>query len=308
MGTTRIKVIDLSTGDNQLKTSRKRAERGVSPDEIKKAAHIKVKKPADSQLLEESASQAENAEIPEGQIIPSKIVEVDDTNQVLKEENKASPRKKAKSHSKKYREAQLKIDKSKFYPVADAVEMIKQVSISKFGGSIDAHFVLTSQIKGKLALPHPPSVKSKKILIFAKNAKGSENIIKADDGTIDQIKEGKLTAGKDFQAVFATADFMPKLAGIAKILGPKGLMPNPKSGTVIEDPSKVSESDQTAQTEYKTELKAPILHITIGKISQKESDISANLEKLITQITPQKIKKAYLAPTMGPSIKLQIKN
>jgi large subunit ribosomal protein L1 len=306
MGTTRIKVIDLSTGDNQLKTSRKRAERGLSPDKIKKVAHIKAKKPAESQLLEESASQVENTEIKGGQIAPLEKVEVDDTIEDINEEKKASPRKKTKSHSKKYREAQIKIDKSKFYNVADAVEMVKQVSISKFGGSVEAHFVLTSQIKGKLALPHPPSIKTKKILIFAKNAKGSENIIAGDDGTVDQIKEGKLTAGKDFQAVFATADFMPKLAGIATILGPKGLMPNPKNGTVIEDPAKVSESDQTAQTEYKTEPKAPILHITIGKISQKESEISANLEKLITQITPQKIKKAYLAPTMGPSVKLQI--
>jgi hypothetical protein len=98
MGTTRIKVIDLSTGDNQLKTSRKRAERGLSPDKIKKVAHIKAKKPAESQLLEESASQVENTEIKGGQIAPLEKVEVDDTIEDINEEKKASPRKKAKSN------------------------------------------------------------------------------------------------------------------------------------------------------------------------------------------------------------------
>ena len=104
----------------------------------------------------------------------------------------------------------------------------------------------------------------------------------------------------------ATPALMPKLLPLARILGPKGLMPNPKNGTLSANTNQAVKKLQAGKTVIKTEKKAPLIHITVGKVSQKPEEIVANLEELIKLIKPNKITKLALAPSMGPSVKVKI--
>ncbi|MDP3733101.1 MAG: 50S ribosomal protein L1, partial [Candidatus Daviesbacteria bacterium] len=99
---------------------------------------------------------------------------------------------------------------------------------------------------------------------------------------------------------------MPKLTKIAKILGPKGLMPNPKNGTITDDLKKAEESFQTGKTEYKTEAKAPVIHLGLGKLDQPTEDLVANVKILLQTVGKTRIKKVALSSTMGPSVKVDL--
>jgi large subunit ribosomal protein L1 len=117
-----------------------------------------------------------------------------------------------------------------------------------------------------------------------------------------EIKDGKI----NFDILIATPTTMPKLLPFAKILGPKGLMPNPKSGTLTDKPEVAAKKLSVAKTMVATEKKAPVVHIVVGKVSQPETEIEANVAELIKVIKAQKIKKLALCPTMGPSVKVEV--
>ena len=106
--------------------------------------------------------------------------------------------------------------------------------------------------------------------------------------------------------VVTTPSWMPKLAKVARILGPRGIMPNPKNGTITSDLKKAVEGFQAGKTEYKTEPKSPLLHMNLGKLDQPTEELAANVKALMTTLGKTRVKKMKLAPTMGPSVRINL--
>ncbi len=210
---------------------------------------------------------------------------------------------KAKPRSKKYQELTRDLDRSKTYPLSEAVDMVKKMSYSKFNATLDAH-INTAQtgIRGLVSLPYA-SGKQLRILAFGPSkTPQKEGVIFGSDEAIEELNKGKV----NFDLVITTPEWMPKLAKVARILGPRGLMPNPKNGTITDDINKAIEGFQAGKTEYKTEAKAPIIHIALGKIDQPTEELSANIKMLIQTVGKTRIKKISLSPTMGPSVKADL--
>jgi len=219
----------------------------------------------------------------------------------VKESKEIKPKKpgKSKPRSKKYQEKLVDLDRSKIYPLTEAIEMVKKLSYSKFDGTLEAHInTIQTGIRGLITLPHAAG-KKLRILTF-----------EGDDVVIDNISKGKI----DFDILITTPAGMPKLAKVAKFLGPRGLMPNPKNGTITDDLKKAAESFQAGKTEYehsskqvyKTESKAPVMHLSLGKLNQPTEELVSNIKILLQTIGKTKIKKVSLSPTKGPSIRLDL--
>lgn len=211
---------------------------------------------------------------------------------------------KSKPRSKKYQETSKNLDRSKTYPINEAIELTRKLSYSKFTGVLEAH-INTHQtgIRGLVSLPFSTG-KKLRILAFGPSTslRIDEEVTIGNDETIEQISKGKI----DFDLVVTTAYWMPKLARVAKILGPRGLMPNPKNGTITDDLKKAVESFQAGKTEFKTENKASVIHLGIGKLSQPNEELVANVKTLLSAIGKTKIKKITLSPTMGPSVRIDL--
>ena len=219
------------------------------------------------------------------------IVKTDDTQkaEVVEETTETTKIKAAKKRSKKYSTAKAKIDVNKFYSLAEAVKLVKDTSLSKFEGKVEAHVTIFDIGNiGEINFPHLET-SSKKVVIL-------------NDTILAEIQDGKV----DFDILIATPATMPKLLPLARILGPKGLMPNPKNGTLTDKPEESLKKLSAAKTNLKTEKKAPVLHTIVGKISQKDEEIIDNIKELIKVIKANKIKKLALCATIGPSVKVLI--
>jgi len=215
--------------------------------------------------------------------IESEVVE-----ETPKKEVKAQKIKVAKKRGRRYLAAKTKIEQGKSYPLEEAVRLVKEISISRFDSKIDAHAILEKEGQFEIEFPNP-FLADKKIEI-------------ASQSTIEKLEKGII----DFDILLSTADFMPKLAPFAKILGPKGLLPNPKNGTIISNPQKDIQRFKNSLFRIKTEKNRPILHISVGKSSFSEDKILGNVKALVASVGEKNIKKFYLAPTMGPSIQVDL--
>ncbi len=209
---------------------------------------------------------------------------------------------KVKPRGKKYKEVAELVDKQISYKLTEAIELTQKVSYSKFPATLEMHINTASKgIRGLVTLPYAAG-KSLKVLAFGKGAEESGAEVVGTEETIDEILKGK----RDFDVVVTTPEWMPKLAKAAKILGPRGLMPNPKSGTITQDLKKAVTEIQGGKTEYKTEANGKVIHLGIGKIDQPVEEISANVKVLYNIIGKSRIKKVTLAPTMGPGVKVDL--
>lgn len=226
----------------------------------------------------------------------------EDKVEAPKEKKSQKPGKTKKVRSKKYQELVKDLDKSKSYPLTEAVELVKKLNYAKFDATLEAHInTVASGLRGLVSLPYA-SGKKLRILVFGKGAdlSGADKI--GSDEIIEEINEGKV----NFDLLVTTPEWMPKLAKIAKILGPRGLMPSPKNGTITEDLKKAVEGFQAGKTEYKTEAKAPVIHLALGKLSQPTEELSANIKILLQTLGKTRVKKVSLSPTMGPSVKVDL--
>lgn len=193
-----------------------------------------------------------------------------------------------RGRSKKYKAVRATLDKSKLYPIKEAVELTKKMSYSNFVGSVEAHVIVREVgMSTELALPHSTG-KTVKVAVV-------------DDALLEDIKAGKI----EFDVLVAHPEFMPKLARFAKVLGPKGLMPNPKNGTLTPNPELKKKSLEAGAFTLKTEKKAPLMHLSIGKVDMSSEDLVENAEALVKSLKG-KILKLSLAPSMGPGIKVLI--
>lgn len=225
-----------------------------------------------------------------------RLVEEVEQGEGALEGTKAKKAKKIKIRvrGKRYQEATKLVEKNKFYKIPEAVALAKKTSTTKFDGTVELHVNLNAEVLGKkdfrgsVKLPH-----------------GTGKLIKvaiADDATIGKIESGKI----DFDILVAPPQMMPKLARVAKILGPKGLMPNPKNGTVSPDPEKRAKELTAGEVNFKTEPDQPILHLVVGKVSFEDKKLEDNVKAYLAAIGTSKIVKATLASTMGPGIKLAL--
>lgn len=212
---------------------------------------------------------------------------------------------KAKPRSKKYKEAVKDLDRGSIYQIPQAIEMVKKTSYSKFPGSLEIHInTKQSGIRGLVSLPFMAGRRLKILAFGPSTGPGQvdlgEDVTAGDDKKIDEISKGKI----DFDILITTPQWMVKLAKVAKVLGPKGLMPNPKNNTITDDLKKAVESLQAGKTEFKTESKAAVIHLALGKLNQPDEELIENTKTLLSAIGKSRVKKAVVAPTMGPSFKI----
>ena len=222
--------------------------------------------------------------------------------------------------SKKYLEALNQIEKSKAYTKEEAVELVKKISTSKFDGSIEVAIKLNldtrksdQQLRGAIVLPKGTG-KTKKVLVIARGEKANQAKEAGADyvGDVDMLEKIEKENWFDFDTMIATPDMMPLLGKLGKVLGPKGLMPNPKTGTVTVDVVKAIEEVKAGRVEYRTDSYGNI-HGIIGKVSFSDEDLLANLDAFVTHIIklrPSTVKGDYVknisvASTMGPGIKVE---
>ncbi len=220
---------------------------------------------------------------------------------------------------KKYSEAAKLIDRAALYEVGQAVELVKKSAVAKFDETIEAHIRLgvdgrhaDQQVRGAVVLPHGTG-KTVKVLVFAKGNKVDEALAAGADhvGGEELIPRIQNDGWLDFDVVVATPDMMGVVGRLGRVLGPKGLMPNPKAGTVTMDVTKAINDIKAGKIEYRLD-KTNIIHVPIGKASFTEEQLADNFHTLIGAINKAKpaaakgqyLKSVTIASTMGPGVKL----
>ena len=222
---------------------------------------------------------------------------------------------------KKYVEAAKTIDRGTLYDVADAVSLVKKTATAKFDETIEAHIRTgcdgrhaDQQIRGAVVLPHGTG-KKVRILVFAKDAKAEEAKAAGADfvGGEELIPKIQNENWFEFDVVVATPDMMGVVGRLGRVLGPKGLMPNPKAGTVTMDVTKAIQEIKAGKIEYRLD-KTNIIHVPVGKASFTDEQLNDNFQSLMGAINKAKpaslkgqyIKSATLTSTMGPGVKLNV--
>jgi large subunit ribosomal protein L1 len=220
---------------------------------------------------------------------------------------------------KKYKESAKKIDKNALYDTADAMKLVVDTATAKFDETVELHVKLgvdsrhaDQQVRGAIVLPHGTG-KTQRVLVFAKAAKADEAKAAGADfvGEMDLVEKIQKENWFDFDVVVATPDMMGVVGRLGKVLGPKGLMPSPKAGTVTMDVTKAVNEIKAGKVEYRLD-KTNIIHCPIGKVSFGPEKLSENFAALMGAIIKAKpaaakgqyIKSCTVAATMGPGVKV----
>lgn len=192
---------------------------------------------------------------------------------------------------KKYIAAKKLTEKGKKYELKEAISLMRKAAYASFDESVEVHINLVdANVKGEVAFPH---------------GTGNQiNVVVADDALLEKIDSGVI----DFDILIASPSFMPKLVKYARVLGPKGLMPNPKNGTVVEDTKKAVEKFKTGSVRFKSEAKFPLLHLGVGKKSFEDKQIIENIQALLTAVQKKNMRQVFVASSMGPSFEIDIQN
>lgn len=220
--------------------------------------------------------------------------EVPKEEEVLKEvevkETKTKKARPARTRGKSYKNKLVLVDRTKTYPLSEALELLRKVSLAKFDPTVELHInTLEKGLQGTVSLPFSAGREIKVAI--------------ASDDLLAKIEKGQI----DFDILLAQPAFMGKLARVAKILGPRGLMPNPKNGTITEDPEGLALSlSKGNQIHFKTEAQFPIIHLIVGKLSKKDEELTQNIQAVLSGVGISKIKNATLKSSMSPGIKLSI--
>ncbi len=222
-------------------------------------------------------------------------------------------------HGKKYTEAAKLVDKTKLYEPEEAIELVKKTASAKFDETVEVHIRTgcdgrhaEQQIRGAVVLPNGTG-KTVRVLVFAKGDKATEAEQAGADhvGAEELIPKIQNDGWLDFDVVIATPDMMGVVGRLGKVLGPKGLMPNPKAGTVTMDVTKAINDIKAGKIEYRLD-KANIVHVAVGKASFEQDKLQENFNALMEAIVKAKpsslkgqyLKSVTLATTMGPGVKI----
>ena len=224
-----------------------------------------------------------------------------------------------KKRSKKYTEAMSKLERNKVYSKEEAIKLVKETSTSSFDGTVEIAMRLNidtkkadQQLRGAIVLPKGTG-KTTKVLVIARGEKATQAKEAGADyvGDVDMLEKIEKENWFDFDVMIATPDMMPLLGKLGRVLGPKGLMPNPKTGTVTTDVVKAVNEVKAGRVEYRTDSFGNV-HGIIGKVSFSEADLLDNLNAFVAnllKIKPTTVKGDYvknisIATTMGPGIKI----
>ncbi len=224
-------------------------------------------------------------------------------------------------HGKKYQEAAKQVDRTTLYDTAEAISLVKKTATAKFDETVEVHIRTgcdgrhaEQQIRGAVVLPNGTG-RTVRVLVFAKGDKVNEAEAAGADhvGGEELIPKIQNEGWLDFDVVVATPDMMGVVGRLGKVLGPKGLMPNPKAGTVTMDVAKAISDIKAGKIEYRLD-KANIIHVPVGKVSFEESKLQENFDTLMEAIVkakPAALKGQYLrsitlATTMGPGVKVNV--
>lgn len=285
--------------DDLIEQSEKALEKGESLGDFEVDHHGKEKDHQKKDKVEDKIKEARFDKKEE--VSEAEETEKPDAMEGKKDDEKEKPKVKKKKQgktkvrSKKYQELKALVDQKQKYEIKEALELVKKTSLTKFDGNVEVHIRLLGksgkpeQVRGLLQYPHSTGKKISVVIL--------------DDKIIEEIEKTKKV---DADIYLTTPAMMPKVAKLAKILGPKGKMPNPKAGTITDDPEKTMKDLAGGQVEYKTDNTGN-LHQVIGKVSGKPEDLEENLKVLISALPTEKIVSANLCATMGPSIKILTK-
>lgn len=256
-------------------------------DEVEKTQKEKTKKRQD---IKKTAKKSDK--------VISKLEKKEVINEVpnKKEEKKPDFAKKSvknkpisKTHGKQYSSLNKKIDKTKFYKVIDAIKLLKANKTTKFDASVEVHInTLETGVKGEVFLPHGTG-KKLRIAVFSPEVE-------------EKIKANNL----DFDILLALTPDMKSLVKYAKVLGPKGLMPSPKKGTLVSNISDAKKKFEAGNLNFKTEPKFPLIHQIVGKISFTETQLVENINTFLKAVQKKNMTAAFVKSTMSPALKLDI--
>lgn len=304
MGKIRIKSFDEASPEElakqKAKKEAKRAEKIALKNEQKAAAGKKTNPQTDGTIKSEEpiAKDAIEAELEASEELstvdtpPQEAAEVK-TEETIEEPKKKKAKKekfvKVKADSKRHVENRTFVSRTQSYTLDQALEALKKFKKAKFDETVELHInVKEKSTSGQVTLPHGTG----KTL----------NIKVADDAIIAEVEKGKI----NFDILVATPSMMPKLARVAKVLGPRGLMPNPKNGTITENTDEAVKKLSAGQITYKTEPVSPIIHIAVGKVSFEDKQLKENISTLLSSVGAANINSATLKSTMSPGIKLSL--
>lgn len=310
MGKIRIKSFDETTPEElakqKAKKEAKRAEKIAQKNEQKasvgkktnpqtdgtiKAEKETVEQPIAKDAIEAVEEASEELSTTEAK---NEIVTPAEAAAAPEEPKKEKKQKKekfvtVKVDSKRHTENKTYVSKTQSYKIDQALEALRKFKKPKFDETVELHInVKDKATSGQVMLPH---------------GTGKTLVIKvADDAIIAEVKKGKI----NFDILVATPSMMPQLAQVAKVLGPRGLMPNPKNGTITENTDEAIKKLSAGQITYKTEPISPILHVSVGKVSFEDNKLKDNISAFLSSVGNANIKSVVLKSTMSPSIRLSL--
>jgi large subunit ribosomal protein L1 len=279
MGKVRIKTF----GDEDVeKKDAKKAEARAEAKKAREAAE--ARKTAEAAGSDEGAKEA-----------PATTVEAEPEKKEVKKPVVIKQKAAKQSRSDKYLAVVKQVDRNKKYTLSEALALLEKVKYAKFDETVELHINTTEKgISGSMVLPHGTGKETRVVIANqSADAKHVEDLIK-------EIEAGQI----NFDVLVATPDTMPKLARVARVLGPRGLMPNPKNGTVTPKPEEIAKKFAGGQINFKTEAKFPLLHLAVGKLSFGEKKLTDNIKTAINAIQTKQVKTVTLKSTMSPGIKL----
>lgn len=278
MGKIRVRTIGDEEQEKVLEEERKRKKAEKKAQKEAETNVEEVEMPSETAEIEKEKEEAKAEETAVAQDEPKK-----EQKKEKKEKFQKAP------HSEGYNTLATKVDPSKVYSLSEGIELLKSIQRGKFDETVELHInTFTTGVSGSVTLPHGTGKKTRVAI--------------ATDSLIADVEKGKI----DFDILVAEPSMMPKLARVAKVLGPRGLMPNPKNGTVTPKPEEVVKKYEGGQLNFKTEAKNPIMHLTVGKMSFGAEKLSENIESMITAIKRSNIVNITLKSTMSPGIKIRV--
>lgn len=303
MGKVRVaKLGDQTTQEEQ------REKRSRQREEKKKRAKVHIAGMKGGERLVAMTSEDEVDKLAKIAEVQEKIEEEMASGKVAKEDKVKEKKKvKTKTRGKKYTAAFMKIKGDTLYNIEDAVSLLKEIPQSKFDASVEVHVNTTEKgLRGSVTLPHGTGKKQRIVILSPTDPSTSlgtsNSIIVGGEELIEKISSG----WTDFDILVTHPSMMPKLTKVARILGPKGLMPNPKAGTISDKPEELVKKLSGGQIQFKTESEFPIIHQVIGKVSFGPEKLVENYQALIAAIGVNKIRNVTLKSTMSPGIKVVV--
>jgi large subunit ribosomal protein L1 len=299
MGKIRVKTIGIEGDEKDQKKKAKDKAEAKRIEAAKKAGQAASAKgsgePKEAKAAEQTLDEVTESTAKNAQEIETPVATKAKTEKKTKKEKFQT--KKSKPHSSKYLKVADQVDRNKKYTLKEALEILPKLKTANFDETVELHINTHEKgVSGSITLPHGTGKQMKvETADYTTDSKHVDELIK-------NINAGQI----DFDILIATPDTMVHLAKVARVLGPRGLMPNPKNGTVHPKPAEAAKKFEGGQINFKTEPKAPIIHMTFGKVSFEQKQLNENINAIFKAVQSKNIKNVTLKSTMSPGIKLSL--